>query len=113
SMRTTPRDQQLAQMQPVLVAADQCAHVLAAGAMAKLADLLVDEGLEAIGQRDVHRAHGASVGPGKMRQAALLGACPATPRRKPGRTAWLFRVLVERRRIELPTFALRTRRSPS
>jgi hypothetical protein len=27
--------------------------------------------------------------------------------------AWLCRSVVERRRIELPTFALRTRRSPS
>lgn len=37
--------------------ADQLAQVLAIGPVATLANLCIDEGLEVIGQRDVHRAH--------------------------------------------------------
>jgi len=50
-----------AQVLAVLLAADQLAHVLAAGAKAALADLLVDEGLERIRQGDVHGGHGGSL----------------------------------------------------
>jgi hypothetical protein len=51
---------QAAQLLAVLFAADQLAHVLAAGAVAALLHLLVDEGLQSARQGDVHRAHGAS-----------------------------------------------------
>ena len=42
--------QQAAQALTILILADQLAHVLAAGAVAAFADLLVDEGLQAVGQ---------------------------------------------------------------
>jgi hypothetical protein len=45
-----------AQLQPVLILADQFAHALAAGAVTALADLSVDEGLQVIGQVNLHRA---------------------------------------------------------
>jgi hypothetical protein len=51
-------EQQFPQLKPVLLPADKVTDVLAAGPIAPLFDLLVDEGLHAIGKGDVHRAHG-------------------------------------------------------
>lgn len=51
------RQQKPAKLEPILIPADQLAHILAAGAVTALADLLVHEGLEAVGQGNVHRAH--------------------------------------------------------
>jgi hypothetical protein len=45
----------------VVVLANQLSHVFAAGAVPTLPDLLIDEGLECVGQGDVHGAHGASL----------------------------------------------------
>ena len=41
----------------VVVASDQVADVLAGRSVAAFADLAVDEALEIVGDRDVHRAH--------------------------------------------------------
>lgn len=49
----------ISQVQPIPVVADQFPHIFAAGAVAALIDLLVDKGLERIRQGDVYRAHGA------------------------------------------------------
>src|SRR5688500_17287035 len=46
--RRRPLQQQLAQMLAVLVLADQLAHIFAAGAVAALGDLLVDEAFEVV-----------------------------------------------------------------
>jgi len=54
--------QHVAQVRSILVPADELAHVLAAGAVAALSDLLIDEGLQCVRQGDVHRAHGVNVG---------------------------------------------------
>jgi hypothetical protein len=45
----------------VMVLTDQLPHVFAAGAVTTLPDLLIDEGLECVGQGNVHGAHGASL----------------------------------------------------
>ena len=47
-------------MLSVMFLANQFAHVFAAGAVPTLPDLLIDEGLERVGQGNVHGAHGAS-----------------------------------------------------
>ena len=39
-------------MQAILILADRLAHVLTAGPVAALVDLLIDEGLEGVGQGD-------------------------------------------------------------
>ena len=49
-------------MQPIRIPADQFADVLAAGAVTASRDLLVDEILEGLGQRDIHRAHDPTLG---------------------------------------------------
>ena len=49
-------------MLPILILADQLAHVLAAGALAPLAYLFIHERLKGVGQGNVHRAHGVSLG---------------------------------------------------
>ncbi|MNT68677.1 hypothetical protein D3C72_2069280 [compost metagenome] len=49
-------------MHPILIAANQLPHILAAGAESTLTDLLVYESLQAVGKGDVHRAHNVSVG---------------------------------------------------
>jgi hypothetical protein len=46
------------QRQAILVLSDKFANVLAAGAVALLIDLLVDEVLERVGQGNAHCGHG-------------------------------------------------------
>lgn len=48
-------------MLPIFVAADQLADVFAAGAIASSGDLLVDELLQVIRQRNIHSAHRAKI----------------------------------------------------
>ena len=45
-------------MHPILILANQFPHVLAAGAVAALRNLIVDKRFERIGQGDIHGAHG-------------------------------------------------------
>lgn len=47
--RSGTREQKVAQVQAVLVLADQLTHVLTAGAVAALIDLLVHKGFERVG----------------------------------------------------------------
>mgnify|MGYP001766304678 CR=1 FL=1 len=49
--------QEAAQFLDVLILADQLTDIFAAGAVASGANLLVDERLQRVRQRDVHRAH--------------------------------------------------------
>ena len=49
-------------MQTFLILADQFAHIFAAGSIAALADLLVDEGFQAFRKRDIHSAHALRLG---------------------------------------------------
>ena len=44
-------------MQPILILADQLAHIFATGAKATAGNLLVNKRLQRIGEGDVHRAH--------------------------------------------------------
>ena len=53
-------EQQDAQALAVAVLADQLPDVLARAAVAALTDLVVHEGLEGLGQRNVHDGHGAT-----------------------------------------------------
>ena len=51
-------EQQPAKLEPILVLPDQFAQVLTAGGVASLANLFIHERLQALGQGNVHRAHG-------------------------------------------------------
>jgi hypothetical protein len=56
--RRPTREQQPSQVRPILIPANQFAHVFTAGAITALLDLFVDERLQGFGQRDIHGAHG-------------------------------------------------------
>jgi len=56
--RRRTREEEPSQVCPILVPANQLAHVFTAGAIAALLDLFVDESLHGFGQRDIHGAHG-------------------------------------------------------
>jgi hypothetical protein len=51
------RDQKTAQLLTILISANELAHIFAARPVATLIDLLVDELLQSVRQRDVHRGH--------------------------------------------------------
>ncbi len=44
-------------MLPILILANQFPHIFAAGAVATLIHLVIDKGLQGVGQGDVHGAH--------------------------------------------------------
>lgn len=56
--RLSTGQQQATQMLPILILANQLTHIFTAGAVAALADLIIDKGLESVRQGDVHGAHG-------------------------------------------------------
>jgi hypothetical protein len=60
--RRCTREQQPSQVRPILIPANQFAHVFTAGAVTALLDLFVDERLQGFGQRDIHGAHGGKLG---------------------------------------------------
>lgn len=49
-------------MRPVVIPANQFADVFAAGAIAALLDLLVDECPQSLGQGDIHGTHAGKLG---------------------------------------------------
>ncbi len=69
-----PLEKQVAESLAVLIPADQFADIFAGGTVAPRADLIVHEGLERIGKRDVHRCHSADpIGFGKIWQERPSG----------------------------------------
>jgi hypothetical protein len=74
--RRRTREEEPSQVCPILVPANQFAHVFTTGAIATLLDLLVDECLQGFGQRDIHGAHA-----GKLESLAKFGKPVAGPMR--------------------------------
>lgn len=72
--RRCTREQQPSQVRPILIPANQFAHVFTAGAVTALLDLFVYERLQGFGQRDIHGAHD-----GKLDSLAKFGKHVAEP----------------------------------
>ena len=71
-------EQQPAQIQPILIFADQLTHLFAAAPEAAAGNLLVDKGLERIGQGNVHRAQDARRIGNTWREPSVEPFCPCT-----------------------------------